>query len=106
MKECGFEPTLVVEKTSPGNFQAWVNHGATLDRRRRPPRRGRSRIDLAVTLVRQMAGHFGRLAGFCNRNLQYQRSDGLVFRSFGSPSSMWGWSIPNQQHSFRPCRIN
>src|SRR5262249_27552913 len=26
MKNGGFEPTLVVE-TSPGNFQAWLNHG-------------------------------------------------------------------------------
>src|SRR5262249_5448697 len=27
-----FEPAIVVE-TSPGNFQAWLNHGETLDKR-------------------------------------------------------------------------
>jgi hypothetical protein len=76
MKECGFEPTLVVE-TSPGNFQAWVNHGATLDRRKSTA--------AARALADRFGGdpgaadwrHFGRLAGFCNRKRQYQRSDGL-----------------------------
>ena len=29
MKRAGFEPCVVVE-TSPGNFQAWVNHGRVL----------------------------------------------------------------------------
>jgi len=31
MKEAGFEPTVAVE-TSPGNFQAWLNHGRVLTR--------------------------------------------------------------------------
>jgi hypothetical protein len=76
MKECGFEPTLVVE-TSPGNFQAWVNHGTRLDRR--------TSTAAAKALADRFGGdpgaadwrHFGRLAGFCNRKGQYQRSDGL-----------------------------
>src|ERR1700691_5602522 len=31
MTNAGFQPALVVE-TSPQNFQAWLNHGRTLDR--------------------------------------------------------------------------
>src|SRR5262249_29919919 len=32
MKESGFTPGIVVE-TSPGNFQAWLNHGRVLSQR-------------------------------------------------------------------------
>lgn len=32
MRKEGFTPAIVVE-TSPGNFQAWLNHGEKLDRR-------------------------------------------------------------------------
>jgi hypothetical protein len=76
MKECGFEPTLVVE-TSPGNFQAWVNHGTILDKR--------TSTAAAKALAEKFGGdpgaadwrHFGRLAGFANKKRRYQRPDGL-----------------------------
>jgi hypothetical protein len=76
MKETGFEATLVVE-TSPGNFQAWLNHGATLDKK--------ASTTAAKALAEQFGGdpgaadwrHFGRLAGFVNRKPKYQRPDGL-----------------------------
>jgi hypothetical protein len=76
MKEGGFEPTLVVE-TSPGNFQAWLNHGTTLDKK--------TSTAVAKGLAENFGGdpgaadwrHFGRLAGFVNRKRKYQRVDGL-----------------------------
>ncbi|MCZ2076314.1 MAG: RepB family DNA primase [Bryobacterales bacterium] len=76
MKERGFEPTLVVE-TSPGNFQAWVNHGTILDKR--------MSTSAAKALAEKFRGdpgaadwrHFGRLAGFVNRKRRYQKPDGL-----------------------------
>lgn len=76
MKSTGFEPALVVE-TSPGNFQAWLNHGTTLDKR--------TSTAAARTLAEKFGGdpgaadwrHFGRLAGFVNRKPQYQKPDGL-----------------------------
>jgi hypothetical protein len=76
MKDTGFEPTLIVE-TSPNNFQAWLNHGTTLDKR--------TSTAAAKALAEQFGGdpgaadwrHFGRLAGFVNRKPKYQRADGL-----------------------------
>jgi hypothetical protein len=76
MKDSGFEPALVVE-TSPGNFQAWVNHGMLLDKR--------TSTAAAKGLAEKFGGdpgaadwrHFGRLAGFVNRKRKYQRADGL-----------------------------
>ena len=76
MKKHGFEPTLVVE-TSPGNFQAWLNHGTILDKR--------SSTAAAKALAERFGGdpgaadwrHFGRLAGFVNRKQKYQKPDGL-----------------------------
>lgn len=76
MKNNGFEPSLVVE-TSPGNFQAWLNHGIMLDKR--------TSTAAARALAEKFGGdpgaadwrHFGRLAGFVNRKPQYQKSDGL-----------------------------
>jgi len=71
----GFGPTLVVE-TSPGNFQAWLNHGRLLTQR------------LSTVAARSLATkfggdkgaadwrHFGRLAGFTNRKAKYQSRDG------------------------------
>lgn len=76
MKERGFEPTLAVE-TSPGNFQAWLNHGTILDKR--------TSTAAAKAVAEKFGGdpgaadwrHFGRLAGFVNRKRQYQKPDGL-----------------------------
>lgn len=76
MKASGFNPALVVQ-TSPGNFQAWLKHTATLSR------------DLSTTAARELATkfegdrgaadwrHFGRLAGFTNRKEKHRRPDGL-----------------------------
>ena len=75
MKAEGFAPSLVVE-TSPGNFQAWVNHGEVLPQR------------LSTLAARAIAEkfdgdrgaadwrHFGRLAGFTNRKDKYQGTNG------------------------------
>jgi hypothetical protein len=75
MKAQGFAPSLVVE-TSPGNFQAWVNHGEILPQR------------ISTLAARAIAEkfdgdkgaadwrHFGRLAGFTNRKEKYQSASG------------------------------
>jgi hypothetical protein len=76
MKKGGFEPTLLVE-TSPGNFQAWLNHGTVLDKR--------TSTAAARALAERFGGdpgaadwrHFGRLAGFVNKKRRYQKPDGL-----------------------------
>lgn len=76
MREEGFTPAIVVE-TSPGNFQAWLNHGEVLDR-------GTS-TQVARALADRFGGdpgaadwrHFGRLAGFTNRKPAYAGPDGL-----------------------------
>ncbi|MBL8237275.1 MAG: RepB family DNA primase [Bryobacterales bacterium] len=71
----GYSPSLVVE-TSPGNFQAWLNHGRIL-----PPRLS----TLAARALAERFGgdkgaadwrHFGRLAGFTNRKAKYRSPDG------------------------------
>ena len=76
LKADGFNPALVVQ-TSPGNFQAWLNHGSVLPR------------DLSTAVARTLAErysgdtgaadwrHFGRLSGFCNRKEKYRNDDGL-----------------------------
>lgn len=76
MKDAGFEPAVVVE-TSPGNYQAWLNHGRTLPK------------DVSTAAARELAErfggdrgaadwrHFGRLAGFTNRKEKYRQPDGL-----------------------------
>ena len=75
MKQQGFEPCLVVE-TSPGNFQAWLNHGKVLPK---------AESTLAARLLAQRFGgdqgagdwrHFGRLAGFTNRKEKYRQENG------------------------------
>ena len=76
MKEAGFEPALVVE-TSPGNFQAWLNHGRVLAC-------GLS-TQTAKELARRFGGdpssadwrHFGRLAGFTNQKPARRLPTGL-----------------------------
>lgn len=75
MKAEGFAPSLVVE-TSPGNFQAWVNHGEILNQR--------LSTLAARTIAENFGGdrgaadwrHFGRLAGFTNRKQKYQGMNG------------------------------
>jgi len=76
LKEEGFEPAIVVE-TSPGNFQAWLNHGEVLPK---------ELSTLAARLLaRRFLGdpasadwrHYGRLAGFTNRKEKYRGENGL-----------------------------
>ncbi len=75
MKAEGFTPSLVVE-TSPGNFQAWVNHGEILPQR--------MSTLAARAIAEKFDGdrgaadwrHFGRLAGFTNRKQKYQGTNG------------------------------
>jgi hypothetical protein len=75
MKAEGFEPAVLVE-TSPGNFQAWLNHGRVLPKAE------------STAAARALAGefggdkgaadwrHFGRLAGLTNRKRKYEDADG------------------------------
>jgi len=76
MKAEGFEPAAVVE-TSPGNLQAWLKHGATLDE---------ATGTRAAKLLAQRYGgdpgsadwrHFGRLAGFTNPKPSRRLASGL-----------------------------
>lgn len=75
MKREGFEPCVVVE-TSPGNFQAWVNHGRVLAKA--------ESTAAARALAERFGGdkgaadwrHFGRLAGLTNRKPKHQGADG------------------------------
>jgi hypothetical protein len=71
----GYSPALVVE-TSPGNFQAWLNHGEILPQRL---------STLAARAIAEKFGgdkgaadwrHFGRLAGFTNRKEKYCGASG------------------------------
>ena len=71
MKQAGFTPAAIIE-TSPGNFQAWVKHAEPLSK------------ELGTAAARRLAErfggdpgaadwrHFGRLAGFTNRKIQYR----------------------------------
>ncbi len=75
MKAEGFQPAIVVE-TSPGNFQAWLNHGRVLPRA--------ESTAAARALAERFGGdrgaadwrHFGRLAGLTNRKQKYE-SNGM-----------------------------
>src|SRR6476619_2668484 len=70
MKSEGFQPAIVVE-TSPGNFQAWLNHGRVLPRA--------ESTAAARALAERFGGdrgaadwrHFGRLSGVTNRKPKY-----------------------------------
>ncbi len=75
MKVEGFTPAIVVE-TSPGNFQAWLNHGQVLPKHV---------STLAARSLAECFGgdkgaadwrHFGRLAGLTNRKEKYRSDDG------------------------------
>jgi hypothetical protein len=76
MKLEGFEPAVVVE-TSPGNLQAWLKHGVTLDET--------ASTRAAKLLAERYGGdlgsadwrHFGRLAGFTNPKPSRQLASGL-----------------------------
>jgi hypothetical protein len=76
LKEEGFEPAIIVE-TSPGNFQAWLNHGEVLPKE--------ISTLAARLLARRFLGdpasadwrHYGRLAGFTNRKEKYRQENGL-----------------------------
>lgn len=76
MRVGGFAPAVVVE-TSPGNFQAWLNHGKVLDKR--------ISTIAARALAERFGGdpgaadwrHFGRLAGFTNGKPAYLQPNGL-----------------------------
>jgi hypothetical protein len=75
MKTDGFGPAVLVE-TSPGNFQAWLNHGQVLPKQ--------LSTVAARTLAERYGGdkgaadwrHFGRLAGLTNRKAKYRSDDG------------------------------
>src|SRR5215472_10127787 len=75
MKAEGFIPGVVVE-TSPGNFQAWLNHGQVLPKQ--------ASTLAARSLAERFGGdkgaadwrHFGRLAGLSNRKEKYRTDDG------------------------------
>lgn len=75
MKAEGYTPALVVE-TSPGNFQAWLNHGQILPER--------ISTLAARALAEKFGGdkgaadwrHFGRLAGFTNRKSKHMTAEG------------------------------
>lgn len=77
MRKSGFQPALVVE-TSPGNFQAWLNHGRILD--------CELSSQAAKKLARRFGGdpfsadwrHFGRLAGFTNQKPRRRLENGLA----------------------------
>jgi len=77
MTDGGFQPALVVQ-TSPGNFQAWVNHGRVLSDHT-------FSTQAAKELARRFGGdpssadwrHFGRLAGFTNQKLKRRLRNGL-----------------------------
>src|SRR6266550_2705347 len=76
LKDKGFETAVIVE-TSPGNFQAWLNHGVVFSK------------DLSTFAARLLARrflgdpasadwrHYGRLAGFTNRKEKYRKENGL-----------------------------
>ena len=76
MKAAGFQPAVLVQ-TSPGNFQAWLNHGRILP------------ADLSSSVAKRLAERFGgdikaaawrqygRLAGFTNRKEKHKQLNGL-----------------------------
>jgi RepB DNA-primase from phage plasmid len=76
MKAEGFEPAAVVE-TSPGNLQAWLKHGETLDEAA-----GTKAAKLLAERFNGDSGsadwrHFGRLAGFTNPKPNRRLASGL-----------------------------
>jgi hypothetical protein len=76
MKAEGFEPAIVVE-TSPNNFQAWLNHGHSLE----ATKSTRAAKQLAERFGSDPGSadwrHFGRLAGFTNPKPERQLPSGM-----------------------------
>jgi hypothetical protein len=76
MKAAGFQPAVLVQ-TSPGNFQAWLNHGRMLP--------ADLSDDVAKSLAERFGGNvraaawrqYGRLAGFTNRKEKHKQLNGL-----------------------------
>lgn len=76
LKNEGFEPCVVVQ-TSANNYQAWLNHGRTLNK------------EVSTAVARALAEkyegdlgsadwrHFGRLSGFTNRKEKHRQPNGL-----------------------------
>jgi hypothetical protein len=75
MRSTGYNPCVIVQ-TSPGNYQAWLDHGAEL-------------ADDDATVAAQYLArkfqsdygaasrrHFGRLAGFTNRKQKHRQENG------------------------------
>jgi hypothetical protein len=75
MKKEGFVPAVLVE-TSPGNFQAWLNHGKQLQRSLSTAVAKRLATEFRGDLGSADWRHFGRLAGFTNRKEKYRQPDG------------------------------
>jgi DNA primase RepB-like protein len=77
MTHGGFQPAVIIE-TSPGNFQAWLNHGQIISDRT-------FSTQTAKELMRRFGGdsssadwrHFGRLAGFTNQKPKRRLPSGL-----------------------------
>src|SRR5260370_25755062 len=76
LKEEDYQPAVILE-TSPGNFQAWLNHGEVLPKE--------FSTFVARVLARRFLAdpasadwrHYGRLAGFTNRKEKYRKQNGL-----------------------------
>src|SRR5260370_30327743 len=76
LKEEDYQPAVILE-TSPGNFQAWLNHGEVLPKE--------FSTFVARVLARRFLAdpasadwrHYGRLAGFTNRKEKYRKENGL-----------------------------
>lgn len=102
MNVAGFAPAIVVE-TSPGNFQAWLNHGEVLDKR--------TSTAAARNLAQRFGGdpgaadwrHFGRLAGFTNRKPTYLHANGLY--SFVTVAEHMPGAYPQAGHFLQTVRV-
>jgi hypothetical protein len=79
MTKRGVSPACVVE-TSPNNFQAWVSLGME------PMSKAQRKI-ISITFAKEFNGdlsstdanHYGRLAGFTNRKVEYLNEKGYPF---------------------------
>ena len=108
LKEEGFEPAVIVE-TSPGNFQAWLNHGEVLPKE--------LSTFAARLLARRFLGdpasadwrHYGRLAGFTNRKEKYRRETGLfpfvlLHEASGRPYRRVSEFLPEIEEMFKDAK--
>jgi len=108
LKEEGYEPAVIVE-TSPGNFQAWLNHGKILPKE--------ISTFAARLLARRFLGdpasadwrHFGRLAGFTNRKEKYCKENGLfpfvlLHEASGRPYRRAAEFLPEIEEMFKAAK--